>query len=304
VREGEDRAIDELLVLAEWRDRTTSEYYPAVLSTLLDTGKTPSDALLEAVRDALTDLRQSNRTNTRFNLARIAARRLARRSGSSSGLSSAALRAAVIFLARHLAVWQHQVAIDAVIDVLKLLAYHEPQRREVHLAMATGWEVKRLERDMTRLAELARRGFSFRLFRYFADLLRAYSMRISPSPEDLATRLAFGPRERRTAVERFRQSGGWPTEPFVPLASGGRALNADFLVLGQYLFDPPLLGERSWDELRARFDQTASRNMLALHRELAALGTIPVKIRDILSKHRDMLQPGRPSRSDQTGDSE
>src|SRR5262249_38150573 len=126
VRAQEKRSVDVTAILEKWSDRTDSEYYPAVLTTLLTTGTPPAGPLLEAIRGALSDPGEQYRTNTRLNLAQAVGHRLARRSASSGDVRSATLKAAVSFMHGHLPWWEQHLDITAVIDIRHLLAHHEP----------------------------------------------------------------------------------------------------------------------------------------------------------------------------------
>jgi hypothetical protein len=278
IRRG--KALDANAELEAWRRHAGSWLYPSLLRVLYAECRNGA-VLREAVR-ALDHDAHTDTSNCCLLLALSIAHDLADDRSHGAGVVARYLKTGI-------GQWQPRLTADLNVDVYKSLWRLDPVNRTSYVPSVVRWQTIQAHRDhLRRFPELLGQR---RFFLIFADYVRSnqfWGLRADLEPQALWSRLRAPEAVRRARIDEWRRTGCQ-----VPgaLITNGRdmAVSSEFLVLGAYLFEPPLDSQASLVEERLRFNIEAERSLLRLLQAVVALPELPRSIRELLRRYSERL---------------
>jgi hypothetical protein len=280
LRRGAD--VDVGAKLTEWEDRADSEAYPMLLYVLFGRDDSEDDRIADEAVRVLADVRGHGRS-TAYVLLALPLIRHAQRRGEASPRETA-----VAYLERGLWYWEDKLSVEVNRVAFSALRTYGTSGDNRYAERLAHWDAMQHRRDLAaKLPRLVEQGAYFHLFWHYYDRLAEWGLEADLPAEDLARAFEASSEERRALVEGWLDEGGATPEPFV--AGGSARLASRFLLLGHYLFAPPLAGESSLDEKRAQFDELARLRLGRLYKAVTTLQSVPKSIRDILTEHQASL---------------
>jgi hypothetical protein len=104
----------------------------------------------------------------------------------------------------------------------------------------------------------------------------------------LRAQLGAQPAQRQAAIKEWKENGA-RTPHAIARSKQHEFVAADFLILGSYLFEPPLAELPSLAEERANFNAEAMRSLQTLLRMIVELPDLPSPIKDLLRRYSNRL---------------
>jgi hypothetical protein len=185
--------------------------------------------------------------------------------------------------------WEKRLVAEMNVNVYRSLSRLDPNGRSIYLPKMSYWMSIQMQRDHLRhFPSLAAEGKFFLIFRDYFRLMQFWDLETDLDSPGLRSRLQMQPADRRRAI------GAWKTRdttipPPIARRGGREVLGADFLVLGTYLFEPPLSEDASFVDERAGFNTAAERSLPNLLRMIVALPDLPASVKDLLRHHSERL---------------
>ena len=169
-----------------------------------------------------------------------------------------------------------------------MLCWLDPEHKAEYLVPLAEWQLIRLHREhLQEFPELISQGQYFLLFLNYFDAMEVWGLHTDVERSELAQRRQLPDDERKDAVERWKKAHSGRPAAFK--AAGRGVVNADFLTIGTYLFEPELVNKSEYSEERASFNDAAEQALPALLQQIVALPGLPKTIKELLRSHADRL---------------
>lgn len=124
------------------------------------------------------------------------------------------------------------------------------------------------------------------LFWSYFDAMEMWGLQTEINPSDLHRRLRLSPHDRPDAVLQWKKHS---TPPIALKGHGETVVIADFLVIGAYLFEPPLDDNEAFRDDRTRFNDAAHDALPGLLLGIVQLPRVPKTIKALLRSHSERL---------------
>jgi len=264
--------------MAAWTPRRESWLYGQFLRTIYDHDVANDQVRLEILR-VLSEDQPWDNSNCRLLLAFS----IIQRSANNHSVECAA---AVRFVRARMSVWQHALSAERNVSVYTSLCWLDPEHKSEYLIPLAEWQLIRLHREhLQDFPQLVSQGQYFLLFLNYFDAMQVWGLHADVERSELARRRELSGDRRKEALERWKARSGRA----VAFKGAGKSVNAEFLTIGTYIFDPELPDQNEYAEDRAAFNHAAEQALPALLQLIVALPALSKPIKELLRSHSDRL---------------
>ncbi len=197
--------------------------------------------------------------------------------------------------------WEEEVTAETNLQVYEELFRLDPANRTLYLPKRAHWLRIKTHRDHLRwFPQLVEQGNYFLIYSAYVRSYHPWNLDIDMNIQDLRAQLGAQPAQRQAAIKEWKENGA-RTPHAIARRKQHEFVAAGFLILGSYLFEPPLGELQSLAEERAKFNAEAMRSLQTLLRMIIELPDLPSAIKDLLRRHSNRLYayslpPDRPEK--------
>lgn len=274
------RDIDAEAEFETWRAHSGSWLFPLLLQLLY--GQNRNEHLRSECISVLDHDASQDTSNCCLLLASALAHEFDNRKDTEAQIVAQYLKSGICK-------WKSHLTAEANVATYKNLYRLDPDNCIEYLQEVEHWQKIQIHRDhLRRLPELLAQHRFFLLFAHYFRSNLFWGLQVDMDPQALQKKLLAQNKERRAAISDWKKQGGTPPTAFKALHKQVQVC-ADFLVLGTYLFEPPLASDRSLEEERRRFDMEAEHNLPKLLKLVMQLPNLPLSIKNLLYRHSERL---------------
>src|SRR5207244_3453799 len=155
-------------------------------------------------------------------------------------LSQELIRVAVAFIVQNYETWEPRFSVEANLEALQILIVHAEAHQSFYRNKQLKREVIRHERDeVKKMPSLVAQGAFFLLLEHYFRALTFWGVETDIPNTALAEAWGVAPTELLRRVSIWQADGGQVPDAFIE--KGGKpCLSSSFLILGRYLWTPPL----------------------------------------------------------------
>ncbi|MFG2041650.1 hypothetical protein [Dactylosporangium sp. NPDC048998] len=273
--------VDVELVIAQWQERVTSAFFPAVLLRLFrQPGPYPA-----ALTTAAVEVLRAPETYTLsgiVGLTRMLVLRTTANSSAGGGLSGELdSELALNALKTVYPEFETVLPVDDNLSILEMLIEHDPDHRVRHRNHHAYWLQIQLELyEQRAMVDRIQEGRWALMFLDYVGMFSSYDLPAVP---------ASAPAEEVLSIAVVQRLADRAANAIV-LVDGEPAVHLDFLRAIRALFESQFSNADELEEARQRIDQIAQAAIGQLYSLLATLDSVPTNIKAILRRHREFVK--------------
>jgi len=282
-------------ILDDWADKRSSRNYPMVLHMLMNKLDAIPERVLSEVLLQLSTPPDKVVRSSWILMAETATRKV--RGGDatpgSANLPAKVVTGSIRFLNELLPIWVNLLDVDTSFDIAALLVNQGGPANATNRGLLDLCLINRLKRDsMSKLPTQIRGGLHFLMLQDVFRTLSALGLvktMASASAAEYSERTRVSDSDKRQAAEPWRKTGA-PALQALIAKEGENVLNIDFLVIGNFLFSPPLVGEEVFDDARAKFNKAARPAVQATYDRLINAKSLPAGLKAVLQADLQQIE--------------
>jgi hypothetical protein len=271
------------LVLAQWAEREDSWMYAAMLRELVSHGYAVPDVVMRST-ELIRNAEIEDTVSSWYNLAVALGNHYLRTKRDAPGL-----QVATHFVGEKIDKWKTRTPAATNAGAYRLLAVANEQMRPIYEREADRWEIVKIKLNhMKRIPMLVDTGRFFLLFKDYCDSMAMYGLPMDLDGHQYVERFRADEAARRAAfAERIAAKSGDPA----PVYGQPPRLSGDFLILGHYLFSPPLAGDPTFKNDRERYNELARKHLKRLVEVIVTSDGVPTTIGELIRHYTDRFHP-------------